>query len=311
MRSLDWRWQKAGHLLDTNGRLSKKHDDAFIKLAREFRQMLDGSQNDDDRLQLLEWSPALYDAWALWDDIEDQDYKWEIEARLCAEQTPEEIARYLPVRPKMVELYEALFFNVNDRLEYPGYFIHVILGRSIQAGINNRAYDALWKMFAYNLGPAVLSHLIYKFGNVNKPTNHEQVIAAWQDDFKDQLAMKGALAIRLSPLGWQQFDGIINSYLRLSEMERNAGEGAGGSEALQSGLKVFMEGMPWLRMEAGIENEPNKLIAKFDHQGVGLRSEEIMVIGTEGVPPGMETLLSSMKFPEEDKKNVKAITASE
>ena len=134
-RPVDWRWQLAGLALNNNnGRIRRSVSDAYIQKAIRFRRQIGRCCNDDDYMRVLDSAPDVYEAWNLFDDGDDRETKWDLEARLLTEQAYEAIGDMLGLTAATVEYYEAFFFNVRDRLHSPAYVSHIVLGKSIQAG---------------------------------------------------------------------------------------------------------------------------------------------------------------------------------
>lgn len=299
-RPVDWRWQLAEYLLNSGGRIRRSRLDSYIKQAISFRRQLNRCQNDDDYMRLLHAAPDLYEAWALFDDGEDKETRWELEARLLTPQTYQEIAKIVALEPEAVQAYEALFFNVRDRVESPSYITHIVLGKSIHAGLNERAYDALWKMYGYWAGPHVLNSLIYRFNVPAAPDAPDGVNAFWDDDTKDMLRMKSAIAMRTMPINWDTQIEILNLYMRMLEIERNAGEGGSGSETVLANINTLFTQIPWTKQRYNLEvADQTDPIAVVDMTGNTLRASELAIIAADKkIPPALEQMLNSMKFPE-------------
>lgn len=306
-RPVDWRWQLADVALSQDIRIRRSRSDASIQKAIKLRRQINRCQNDNDYMRVLDADPDLYEAWVLFDDGEDRETRWELEARLLTDQPYTEMAKVLALSVKSIEYYEALFFNVRDRLECPSYITQVVLGKSIHAGLNERAYDVLWKMYGYWAGYCVLNSLIYRFNAPAIAENVEGVTAFWDDDGKAMLRQKSAIAVRTMPINWETQTEIVNLYLRMVEIERNAGEGGAGSEAVLANINTLFTQIPWTKHRPGIDfADPSDPIAVVDMTGRTLRASELAIIGTtKRMPKALEYLLETMSFPEstDDKDN--------
>jgi hypothetical protein len=307
-RPVNWRWQRAGILAEGGRPVAKNIDDQHIARARRFRVQLNRATTDAHYMRILGADSDLYEAWYLSKDEDDSETKWEIEARLLARQSPDEIAGKVAVTAGTVEIYEACFFHVMDRLELPGYITHSVMGKSVQLGLSQRSYDLLWKMYGYWGGPLVLESLIYTFSRPSVPEHTDQVQDFWMNDVKDTLARKAAQAIRMVAINWQTGMEILNTYLRLCEMEKQAGDSSGGSEAVGAAVDAMMKGLPWSKPlmtsqpnsndMLAVSPELNQQIAYFDNKGIGLRSNELMLISSGQIPQGFEHMLETAVFPE-------------
>jgi hypothetical protein len=63
-------------------------------------------------------------------------------------------ANILP--PATVDAYEALYFNVREKIQHPAYIYHAIFGDGPRRALTDND-PALLKMYGYILGPHVLS----------------------------------------------------------------------------------------------------------------------------------------------------------
>lgn len=302
-RPVDWRWQRACHLLESGGSLVKHRDDSEIKLAKEFRSAIQSATTENQHLAIMDKWPALYEAWNLYQSEEDHETRYELEARLLARQTGEEISLKLAVTPETTALYESVFFHVTDRLNVPGYVTHTVMGNAIQRGLAQRHYDLLWKMFGYWGGPLVLDHLIYQFNKPVTPDTKEGVENFWSEDVKQHLMLKSSLAARMAPINWQTSLEIVNMYMRLIEIEGNAGAGAGGGgDAAVRALDGMLSQMPWTKAIHRRTPESNEVISYYDSKGVGLRSEDLLLVGSGGdLNPNRQALLEAAEYPVAEK----------
>lgn len=299
-RPVDWRWQLAGELLARQSRIRRSAADPMLQKAISFRRQLERCETDDDYLHLLTVEPHAYEAWALFDDNQDCGTKWELEARLLTQQTYAEIADTLALDTEAVRCYEGMFFNVSDRLRNPSYITQVVLSKSIHAGLTERAYDTLWKMYGYWAGHHVLNAIIYKFNAPAVPTSADGVRAFLDDDAKDSLRLKTILAARTLPVNWETQLEILNIYLRMTEIEKNAGDSRIKSEAMLTNINTLFTQIPWTKPRPGIDEvDQGDPVAVIDMSGNTLKASELAIISAnKAVPPALLQLLGTIKFPE-------------
>ena len=301
-RPVDWRWQRACYLVETNTSLSKHRDDSSIKLAKTFKTAVGNASDENQYISIMDRWPALYEAWNIYQSEDDAEIRYELEARLLSRQTGAEIASKIAVTPETTALYESLFFHITDRLDVPGYITNVVMGNAIHRGLAQRHYDLLWKMFGYWGGPLVLDHLIYQFNKPIVPTTKEGVSTFWDDDVKQHLMLKSSLATRMAPINWQTSIEIVNLYMKLVEVERSAGGGAGSGDAAVRVLNNVLLDMPWGKALHHRTPEQNTEIADYDTRGVGLRAEDLMIISTGGsLDPNRKALLDAADYPTAEK----------
>jgi hypothetical protein len=300
-RPVDWRWQLAGELIERGGRISRSRRDDELKVCRHFRGQLARCQQEVDYLQVMYAEPDMWEAWSLYADSDEKEIRWELEARLLAREPVEDIATKLAISVETAQLFESCFFNVQDRLDSPSYITQIVIGRSIHAGLNERHYDLLWKMYGYWAGSHVLDALIYRFNNPTRPENPEGTTAFWEDDTAETLRMKAAITMRTMPINWQTQEGIMNVYLRMLEMERNAGESGAGTEAVMANISSMLTSIPWHKHRQDIDVvDHSDPIAHVDAGQVSLRATELAIVGATGkVPPALEHMIAGLRFPED------------
>ncbi len=296
-RPPDWRWQFGKQLAEQQRELRKVRADRYVGLAARFASESVECRTEAEHLGLLDKNPELYEAWSLYNDAKIKSARWGVEARLLAAQSPEEIAELGNITPDTVRLYEKIFFNVSDKLNRPDYITHNVFTEAAHRGVESRAYDLLWKMFGYWAGPNVLNFLIFKFTKQQKPDSSPgSVLAYLSDDVRSQQVLKTALAMRTMPVNWQTQIEIVNLYYRMLEMERESeGGGTAAQESFQSSVKSFLSNVPW---SSGLhQTGSNLVITQADSQAQALRAAELLTIGAGQVPPGLEALIASAKFP--------------
>jgi hypothetical protein len=126
--------------LRTNGRFPEwASDDPVIKGAFKFLRQWDQlGREETNQRQLLKKrqdmyviNPELYLAHDLAFSADSERHRYELEARLLARQSNEEIAHELSGLAGMVEWYEQLFFNVRDRIDNRGYIVNKVICPSV------------------------------------------------------------------------------------------------------------------------------------------------------------------------------------
>ena len=293
-RPVDWRWQRAQQLIKRRQDIDRFVDDEPVREARAFCAAIGRRPNEDQLIRLADNYPDLYQAWRFSEQTEHELSHFEIEARLLASEPSESIALKCATTPGAVDYYESWFFNVRDRLNCPGYITNVVIGPAIHHGLSERDFDLLWKLFGYWGGAHVLDSIIYLGHSSTRPAKPEETAAFWADDIKQQLRMKTAITVRTMPCAFDQ-QTIFETYLRCLELEKNAGVG-GATEIILTNIDAFMKQLPW---SAGEEQKlVSKEIDKFDKLGVGLRSSELLMLGTGQQLPGLLEMAETLKFPE-------------
>ena len=131
-RPLDWRRDRARELAESGRRPSPTHDDAATRLAVRYFRAVRSSPGQSRARGLDDVRRAEELAAA------DGPVRTELDARILAGQSDAEIAARLPIPERVVSTYEALHFNVRDRLQFPGWVICRVLGHGREAGVRRR-----------------------------------------------------------------------------------------------------------------------------------------------------------------------------
>ncbi|MEJ7638979.1 MAG: hypothetical protein WKF75_13665, partial [Singulisphaera sp.] len=125
-RPVDWRWLKAGLMLELGLRWSRRRDDEATRMARQYRAALQRCHDDAGRERLDAKMPGVAGAYAI--HTGPPPRRWAVEARLLAGEPLATIARKEAATREAVDLYQCLFFNISDRLANRGYLAHEAIG---------------------------------------------------------------------------------------------------------------------------------------------------------------------------------------
>lgn len=212
-RPLDWRWQRASSLTKQGcPLLAERDDEQTLAAARYLGQTKRRPGNKDHGLaqviQLIEEEASLIG---------------EIQARILAAQDDHAIAFRCGLTPEVVYWFEALFFNVRDRLKAHDW----IALRAIRLNLlEAMPVETAWKHFAYIGGPIVLEIILAV--TQNKPFPAE-VRAIFQGDpqaaeARLRLTARGAITALTMPAGVPPQ--LLNRLLSNKHRERKPGEAA-------------------------------------------------------------------------------------
>jgi hypothetical protein len=152
-----WRWQRANQLVESGRYYRSGRDDAETGRAiRHLRARRDTRWRRG--LKVLASDPSVTEAANLWKRAGLT--RWLLEARLLTPLSLLEIGRLAGLAPETVQAYEALFFNVRDRLAARDY-IYV----SVLKGIQLADVELLLKAVAYCVGSGALEPLLNALQN--------------------------------------------------------------------------------------------------------------------------------------------------
>jgi hypothetical protein len=159
-RPVDWRWQRAGRLLELGLRWSRRRDDGPTRIAKQYRAALRRCRGEADRRRLACRMPNVGGAVAIYEG--EPTTRLVVEARLLAGEPVEAVARRCGVPVEAVEVYEQLFFDVTDRLTSSSYILFHAIGPATYEGFDGDDSGAVLKWFAFMGGPRVLDFLLGK-----------------------------------------------------------------------------------------------------------------------------------------------------
>lgn len=155
VRSVDWRWQRAMQLTEASKRRDSVQDDHETLTAVEYIKASNRCRTNEDQAHLTVQMPATALARAI--NIGKSAQRIEIQSRFLAGQAPAEIADLLGLSLAAVDMYEALFYNVRDRLEAECYIFGAAIGwRALRPSHDGMDAETILKMVGYFGGPHVL-----------------------------------------------------------------------------------------------------------------------------------------------------------
>ena len=136
--------------------------DEHIQEARDF-QLLLADASEAGLEYMAEWMPGMFTAHSLYHGGPDP-VRFEVDARILAKEPFDSIAKKCHLSVPAITAYEALFFNVLDRLEATSYIAHTVIGPKLHEGLTPSDIDVLWKFYGYHGGSLVLDRLNYGAG---------------------------------------------------------------------------------------------------------------------------------------------------
>jgi hypothetical protein len=310
LREVSWRWGRAGHLLESGRKLSRRRDDRWVRSAFAFRSAMSACGAPADFYVLAEEHPAVFWAYRLWHMREDPDHRLHthaLEARLLADQEHGEIADRLAIDPAIVEAYAACYFDVKPHLlrASTDYLMFRVLRDAVYRGLRERHYDMLWKLFALWGGPHILDALISTFIAPGRPHDAAGVLPYIKDAVEGKLALKAMIGIQaIDATGTSPFTTagqVLDLYLRQVDIEKKSGGGDGGKMQILNNVGTMLGGLPWSvgrksSAELGRTPEDVGALAVYDASGVELSGGEILGLGV-GQTPDLELVGDGFPSP--------------
>jgi hypothetical protein len=123
-----------------------------------FYKALRGCEDEQAQARLADQEPALYRAWQLHGQASLP--RWEVEARLLANEGHDTIARKCELTPTVVTTYHDIFFAVRNRLHARDWVMTCVVGPKAHRGqLTEEDQDVFLKLYGYNGGPRVVDAL--------------------------------------------------------------------------------------------------------------------------------------------------------
>ena len=100
---------------------------------------------------------------------EDGPRRWEVEARVVAGQSDQEIAHRCGLRSTVIAYYTQVFLDIRQCLEATDYLMTKVVGRWTWDAFRNEDVGRFWAWAALARGPRVLDSLIAVFNAARRP----------------------------------------------------------------------------------------------------------------------------------------------
>lgn len=251
-----WRWERARLVRKFKTRApSRKGDDTWVGQATKLQAALEGAGDEVDVFHALDRAGPLGTAYEVWDGDSAKEgsgrsgsgLRAEVEARLLAGQPAEAIAARVGTSAEVLQAYEAVFFNVSDRLESTGWVIHQVIGPAIHRGMTDRDHDVLLRLFAYvTRDERVITSLVTTFDPSGTAVGDE-LGAFYAGDSARTLERKTALAMRMLPQNSFTQERMLELVGAVSKARAAAGEEGGAPAATAAKmLESLLGGLVWM-----------------------------------------------------------------
>lgn len=296
-RATDWRWQRALLIAAGSMRLNSRFDDAFTTRAvRVARAMHDSGDTALDAFASSD--PALYWAHKLrWEA--PAGTRAETEARILADDTPDEIERRVGVLPGTLATFEKLYFDVRCRLKMKAYVLHAVMGEELQRGLSERNYALLWKFYGFIYGPRMLDSLIDQAIAPYQPRTEDEVRYAWQDDGIGSVLRKQAIAARTMPVNtFTQLD-ILAVYSKFVEIERASGRDRAAQQpnSMLASVDAMLKALPMDVGQYATVRVDSATLAHYDSGASELNCQQLL-LAAKDIQPNDAADLENLTYPE-------------
>jgi hypothetical protein len=283
-RAPHWRWLRAAQI-DSGGIKASKHRDgeegyAWIRRALRLKRHYDRAGGRAENMYALALRDGdLFWAHSIWVD-DKAPTRWSIEARVVAQESDEEIAQKLGTDPGVINAYVNTFFDVRGKLTNMDYVINVIMADAVVRGLQERHYDLLWKMMAFNGGSHVLDAVINKFIPIVKPDSPDGVGGFFQDSAINMMKYKASLASLTVPVNTHTQLPLIDSFVKYVEVERTTDNATKAQHSIIDNIGAMLTAMP-VKIGTKLDSADVKMLP-FDNGPAELRGDEMLIIASGG-----------------------------
>ena len=192
------------------------------------------------RMSVMAVYPAIYWAYDLRTRADKRVALAAVEARILARQTDPEVAKAHGCWPRYIEAYEALFFNVRDRLKHQDFILCSVLQDVHNEGLENCKADMLWELFAYMGGPHVLEAPMLGMPADKWAARPECVASFLQEVAIDGIEQNGAVAALRVPVEAESCLQLLDVFTRVVEIERTTDLSMKKSDAIHENVRSML-----------------------------------------------------------------------
>lgn len=212
----DWRALDATRLAAGEKTKWAEEDDAAVQEYADFLRRAAVGQSDRQLVDEAEQS-AMAIAHELY--REHGLRRAEIEARLVAGQSDEEIAETCGVPPDVVAAYERLFCCIRYCRTATDYLLIHLVGPGVQIGFQDHEVGRFWTWMAMGDGPLVLDTFIRAFHAASRPDQAEGLGLYLQPDAGVSRGIQAIVASAVLPMTGPAAEAFRENHLLLMEAE--------------------------------------------------------------------------------------------
>ena len=306
-RSPRWRYDRAAHLAKTRSKRQTcdyARDDEYVfstfKFLRGWNNLARASQysaNEARIAKLYPKYPGLYLAHQLFSQKSGDPIRYEVEARILARQTDEEISSKVSMHPEGIRWYELVFFNVRDRIDNEGYIGRQVIGPAVAHGLRNIAIDFSAKYWGYYAGPYMLDLILSDRDPATPSPKWGTDLNHFMDEYWNKAArVRSCNSVNSFDVNQFNVVQLFELHSQLIQNARAAQESLGGAQTpYEEVLNGVMNSVQWSvgrKRQQALEGSP---LNSFSGKAVELRVHEMMDVAA-GSSPALEHV-SSIKFP--------------
>jgi len=316
-REPDWRYKRVLQMVDTLGNpgRSTKHDDDWVRGLRNFiLRYRNGTR--EARRRLSYENHDLYFAWTIHERADDDfETAFMIEARLLAQQSSEDIAKECHTLPGAIDWYEALFFNVRDRIHAHDWILKHVLMKAIsqsaerlkeeggaearftRAPLSEPFWDSSLKFMGYFGGPIMIDFMLtgYRRG---VHANSMDDVSNWLTDYvAHQVHRRTGMAVGHFEVNKYNVLELVGHHTQLVQLQKALADQGGAQNTFEKNVEQFLSDIPWSVGKDGATNFQGTPVAEFDGGAAELRDDELLLLSSGESADTISKEVASMSLP--------------
>jgi len=309
-RSARWRYERIRRLLGEGGRQRKRpdktRDDEWVRAAYDFvrrwnriDEIKDIDDRDEARLRLFPEYPGLYYAHKLYTEQPNQLARIALEARILARQDDEKISQAMSMIPEVVPWYEAIYFNVRDKLDNADYIVRTVLGPVIGIGLRNSTEELACKYWCY-FGPEFADEIISGIDN-----DENRSLTWWLDRGKTVLARRYAMSFPFFKIDNFNLPDVLKGFTDMVAIHERAIAEANAKTGVEENIAAVINAISWT---VGRRQQTSVVAGTVlqDYTGIAVepRANEMFDLAGGSVPKKLEAVKTkTLPAPRSKQKN--------
>lgn len=292
-RTPTWRFDRLTELLgrDPVQYPNPRRDDPLIRKAFRFLRLIRAAETEEAQVALFPKNPGLYYAYMIHQE-EDPANRRYIETRLLAQQTDYEIAYTLATLPETITWYEALFYNIRDRINNRDWILRQVLGPAIERMLQDRAEELVQKMYAYFLGPYMYELVSDGFGERRLITREDDIATVMDEQIKQEVRVLTLTRVKTAEINRYNIIELLGAHQRTVEQALSAKDPSLVKTTVEENIQGMMDEIPWLvgngmLTQAKLAETP---LGKYEKYAAELRADEMLAIAADQEVPNVQKL---------------------
>lgn len=295
-REVGWRYNRIGFLLRHNRLPQPGIDDRQVLIGYQFLRRWHQIQRKAKRERWLPEDLAMHLRHRLYVEYtgpflayyeflnNNAAQRLQMEAWILTGEDLDKIGEHLGIPTECVEWYEALFFNVRDRLHLVYYITEQVLEISLNRGLSNFEIDTVAKYFGYHGGAVVLRSILTSYDSaISSPGSGEACDHYFMQFMGNRLSAKMSSLINAWEGNQWNMEKGLELMLRLKELAIKADSASSTVDRFTEITQTMLDGISWgIGIRAAdqvLGGKTNTLRSYFGHVGEP-RVQELIAAAT-------------------------------